>query len=237
MRRAKRGKLRRRRTQSYGPTEGRRRRRSLEACAKRSREAEAAKERPFFTESNKDLGIAAPRPPPTRAKPASFRERETNPLDSPQNMRSEESGRISAARAGQRQIFAKSWTSLARWTARAGWMVPDFRWIGRSETQRARPARLNDYTAKVWTSLADRRAGRGKRRSRVRKGEAEPKTPRRAEADFFSLCRWLRRGETPNGNEPTTFHSRHRPPEKKNRNHHKDRAQTKEKRASRGERR
>ena len=83
-----RGKLRRRRTQSYGPTEGRRRRRSLEACAKRSREAEAAKERPFFTESNKDLGIAAPRPPPTRAKPASFRERETNPLDSPQIMRS-----------------------------------------------------------------------------------------------------------------------------------------------------
>ena len=151
-------------------------------------------------------------------------------------MRSEESGRISAARAGQRQIFAKSWTSLARWTARAGWMVPDFRWIGRSETQRARPARLNDYTAKVWTSLADRRAGRGKRRSRVRKGEAEPKTPRRAgwgkrliwtnlgrfshdspiprgaESDFFSLCRWLRRGETPNANEPTTFHSRHRPP-------------------------
>ena len=142
--------------------------------------------------------------------------------------------------------------------ARAGWMVPDFRWIGRSETQRARPARLNDYTAKVWTSLADRRAGRGKRRSRVRKGEAEPKTPRRAEwgkrliwtnlgrfshgspiprgaeSDFFSLCRWLRRGETPNGNEPTTFHSRHRPPEKKNRNHQKDRAQKKEKRASRG---
>ena len=33
-----------------------------------------------------------------------------------------------------------------------------------------------------------------------------------AEADFFSLCRWLRRGEPPNGNEPTTFHSRHRPP-------------------------
>ena len=131
-------------------------------------------------------------------------------------------------------------------------MVPGFRWIGRSETQRARPARLNDYTAKVWTSLADRRAGRGKRRSRVRKGEAEPKTPRRAgwgkrliwtnlgrfshdspiprgaESDFFSLCRWLRRGETPNGNEPTTFHSRHRPPEKKNRNHHIDRAQEKE---------
>ena len=148
----------------------------------------------------------------------------------------QERGRISAARAGQRQIFAKSWTSLARWPARAGWMVPDFRWIGRSETQRARHARLNDYTAKVWTSLADRRAGRGKRRSRVRKGEAEPKTPRRAgwgkrliwtnlgrfshdspiprgaESDFFSLCRWLRRGETPNGNEPTTFHSRHRPP-------------------------
>ena len=107
MRRAKRGKLRRRRTQSYGPTEGRRRRRSLEACAKRSREAEAAKERPFFTESNKDLGIAAPRPPPTRAKPASPRERgamsQTGrdarrrrktervspvPLDSPQIMRS-----------------------------------------------------------------------------------------------------------------------------------------------------
>ena len=43
--------------------------------------SEAAKERPFFTESNKGLGIAAPRPPPTRAKPASFRERETNPLD------------------------------------------------------------------------------------------------------------------------------------------------------------
>ena len=112
--------------------------------------------------------------------------------------------------------------------------------IRRSErmrtNQRARPARLNDYTAKVWTSLAERRAGRGKRRSRVRKGEAEPKTPRRAgwgkrliwtnlgrfshgspiprgaESDFFSLCRWLRRGETPNGNEPTTFHSRHRPP-------------------------
>ena len=146
----------------------------------------------------------------------------------------QERGRISAARAGQRQIFAKSWTSLARWTARAGWMVPDFRWIGRSETQRARHARLNDYTAKVWTSLAERRAGRGKRRPRVRKGEAEPKTPRGAEADFFSLCRWLRRGETPNGNEPTTFHSRHRPPEKKNRNHQKDRAQKKEKRASRG---
>ena len=34
--------------------------------------------------------------------------------------------------------------------ARAGWMVPDFRWIGRSETQRARPARLNDDTAIVW---------------------------------------------------------------------------------------
>ena len=55
-----------------------------------------------------------------------------------------------------------------------------------------------------------------------------------AESDFFSLCRWLRRGEPPNGNEPTTFHSRHRPPEKKNRNHQKDRAQKKEKRASRG---
>ena len=55
-----------------------------------------------------------------------------------------------------------------------------------------------------------------------------------AESDFFSLCRWLRRGEPPNGNEPTTFHSRHRPPEKKNLDHHKDCAQKKEKRASRG---
>ena len=82
-----RGKPRRRRARSYGPTEGRRRRRSLEACAKRSREAEAAKERPFFTESNKGLGIAAPRQLPTRAKPASFRERETNPLDRPRQIR------------------------------------------------------------------------------------------------------------------------------------------------------
>ena len=56
-----------------------------------------------------------------------------------------------------------------------------------------------------------------------------------AEADFFSLCRWLRRGETPNGNEPTTFHSRHRPPEKKNRNHHIDRAQEKEREMRRSE--
>ena len=132
--------------------------------------------------------------------------------------------------------FCKTWTSLARCPHGRGVEVPASRLKGRSETQRARPARLNDYTAKVWTSLADRRAGRGKRRSRVRKGEAEPKTPRRAgwgkrliwtnlgrfshdspiprgaESDFFSLCRWLRRGETPNANEPTTFHSRHRPP-------------------------
>ena len=69
-------------------------------------------------------------------------------------------------------------------------------------------------------------------------GEAEPKTPRRARwgkrliwtkggrvshdspiaraaglsSDFFFLFRWLRRGETPNGNEPTTFLSRPRPP-------------------------
>lgn len=136
---------------------------------------------------------------------------------------------------GATKEFCKTWTSLARCPHGRGVEVPASRLKGRSETQRARPARLNDYTAKVWTSLAERRAGRGKRRSRVRKGEAEPKTPRRAEADFFSLCRWLRRGETPNGNEPTTFHSRHRPPEKKNRNHHIDRAQKKEKRASRGE--
>ena len=32
-----------------------------EAARKGPREAEAAKERPFFTESNKGLGIAAPR--------------------------------------------------------------------------------------------------------------------------------------------------------------------------------
>ena len=129
---------------------------------------------------------------------------------------------------GATKEFCKTWTSLARCPHGRGVEVPASRLKGRSETQRARPARLNDYTAKVWTSLAERRAGRGKRRPRVRKGEAEPKTPRRAEADFFSLCRWLRRGETPNGNEPTTFHSRHRPPEKKNRNHHIDRAQEKE---------
>ena len=137
---------------------------------------------------------------------------------------------------GATKEFCKTWTSLARCPHGRGVEVPASRLKGRSETQRARPARLNDYTAKVWTSLAERRAGRGKRRPRVRKGEAEPKTPRRAEwgkrliwtnlgrfshdspiprgaeADFFSLCRWLRRGETPNGNEPTTFHSRHRPP-------------------------
>ena len=158
---------------------------------------------------------------------------------------------------GATKEFCKTWTSLARCPHGRGVEVPASRLKGRSETQRARPARLNDYTAKVWTSLAERRAGRGKRRPRVRKGEAEPKTPRRAgwgkrliwtnlgrfshdspiprgaESDFFSLCRWLRRGEPPNGNEPTTFHSRHRPPEKKNRDHHIDRAQEKEKRASR----
>ena len=58
-----------------------------EAARKGPREAEAAKERPFFTESNKGLGIAAPRPPPTRAESASFRERETNPLDRPRQFR------------------------------------------------------------------------------------------------------------------------------------------------------
>ena len=45
-----------------------------EAARKGPREAEAAKERPFFTESNKGLGIAAPRPPPTRCAEAKRRE-------------------------------------------------------------------------------------------------------------------------------------------------------------------